>query len=250
MSGLMSVTGTAESGPLRVGIAIGDLLAGTFAAHGIVTALYARERTGRGQEVTTSLLEALVGVLSWSAGMYFATGQPPPPAGNHHPLASPYGVFRARDRPLNIACGNERQWRQLCEAMGTLEWAADERFATPAARVEHRAALTAALNQKLGARDARDWIAHLTAHGVPAGPINDMAEVFADAQVRARQMYVELPHPELGVFKTTGLPVKLSDTPGRIATVPPLAGADTDAVLAAAGLSAEDIAALRRDGIV
>jgi crotonobetainyl-CoA:carnitine CoA-transferase CaiB-like acyl-CoA transferase len=250
MSGLMSVTGTAESGPLRVGIAIGDLLAGIFAAHGIVTALYARERTGLGQEVTTSLLEALVGVLSWSAGIYFATGQPPPPAGNHHPLASPYGVFHARDRALNIACGNERQWRALCEAMGAPEWSADERFATPVARVVNRDELSRQLNQRLAARDANEWITLLTRHEVPAGPINDMAEVFADPQVRARDMYVELPHPELGVFKTTGLPVKLSATPGRIATVPPVAGADTERVLQAAGWSLEEIATLRRDGIV
>lgn len=250
MSGLMSVTGTEESGPLRVGIAIGDLLAGTFAAQGIITALYARERTGCGQEVTTSLLEALVGVLSWSAGMYFATGQAPPPAGNHHPLASPYGVFRARDRALNIACGNERQWRALCTAVGAPEWTTDERFATPLARVGYRAELTAALDQRLAARDASEWVSLLTQHGVPAGPINDMAEVFADVQVRARDMYVELPHPEIGVFKTTGIPVKLSLTPGRIATVPPAVGADTDAVLSTAGLSAEEIATLRRDGIV
>jgi formyl-CoA transferase/CoA:oxalate CoA-transferase len=134
--------------------------------------------------------------------------------------------------------------------MNASEWTADARFATPAARVEHREALTAALNQRLAGRDAHDWVALLTERGVPAGPINDMAEVFADAQVRAREMYVELPHPELGVFKTTGLPVKLSDTPGRIASVPPLVGADTDAVLEAVGLSAEQIEALRRDGIV
>jgi crotonobetainyl-CoA:carnitine CoA-transferase CaiB-like acyl-CoA transferase len=250
MSGLMSVTGTADSGPLRVGIAIGDLLAGTFAAHGIVTALYARERTGCGQEVTTSLLEALVGVLSWSAGIYFATGQSPPPAGNHHPLAAPYGVFAARDRQLNIACGNERQWRALCACLEAPEWTTDERFASPMARVGNRDALSALLNERLMTRAAHEWIGALTEQGVPCGPIYTMAEVFADPQVQAREMYVELPHPQLGVFKTTGLPVKLSATPGRIATIPPAPGADTDAILGAAGLSPSEIGALRGDGVV
>ena len=193
MSGLMSVTGLEQ--PTRAGIAIGDLLAGIFAAHGIALALYHRERTGAGQVVSTSLLEALVGVLSWSAGMYFATGSAPPPAGNHHPLAAPYGVLRARDRAFNIACGNERQWRALCQALELPELPDDPRFATPVARVGERAALTAALEARLATRDAADWVALLNAADVPGGPINDMAEVFADPQVRARDMYVELPHP-------------------------------------------------------
>ena len=250
MSGLMSVTGTGESGPLRVGIAIGDLLAGIFAAYGILLALYHRQQSGRGQEVTTSLLEALVGVLSWSAGIYFATGTAPPPAGNHHPLAAPHGVFRARDRHFNISCGNERQWRILCEAVGAPEWVTDERFAGPLVRVANRDALTALLNQRLAARDVEEWVVDLNERGVPCGPINNMAEVFADPQVLARQMYVELPHPLLGVFKTTGLPVKLSASPGRIESLPPVLGADTDSVLGDAGLSGEEIAALRRDKII
>src|SRR5215470_18517317 len=137
MSGLMSVTGTEQ--PTRVGIAIGDVLAGIFAAYGIALALYHRQVTGVGQEVTTSLLEALVGVLSWSAGIFFATGAAPPLAGNHHPLASPYGVFHARDRAFNIACGNERQWRELCRALGVAQLIEDERFAAPLARVANRA---------------------------------------------------------------------------------------------------------------
>ncbi|HUI26308.1 MAG TPA: CoA transferase [Candidatus Kryptonia bacterium] len=250
MSGLMSVTGTTDSGPLRVGIAIGDLLAGTFAAWGITLALYQRAQSGAGQEVTTSLLEALVGVLSWSAGIYFETGQTPPPAGNHHPLASPYGVFRARDRAFNIACGNDRQWRELCTALECEALIDDERFRHPVGRVVQRDALTGELNQRLARRDAAEWIAILNARGVPCGPINTIAEACADPQVRARAMMVELPHPTLGTFKTTGVPVKLSETPGTIETPPPRLGADTDAVLRAAGYSAEEIADLRRAQIV
>lgn len=243
MSGLMSVTGTEQ--PTRVGIAIGDVLAGIFAAYGIALALYHRQATGDGQEVTTSLLEALVGVLTWSAGIYFATGSPPPLAGNHHPLSAPYGVFRAADRAFNIACGNEKQWRQLCAALGAPELADDPRFAGPLARVGNRAELTACLEQRLATRPAGEWVTLLNEHGVPSGPINDMAEVFADPQVRARSMYVELPHATLGILKTTGVPVKLSASPGALRIAPPEAGADTDAVFADSGFSAEEIASLR-----
>jgi crotonobetainyl-CoA:carnitine CoA-transferase CaiB-like acyl-CoA transferase len=248
MSGLMSVTGIEQ--PTRVGIAIGDVLAGVFAAHGIALALYHRERSGVGQVVTTSLLEALIGVLSWSAGIYFATGTPPPLAGNHHPLAAPYGVHRARDRAFNIACGNDRQWRALCEVVAARELLDDPRFATPLARVGERAALTATLEARLATRDAADWVARLNAAGVPSGPINDMAEVFADPQVRACEMFVELPHPTLGAFKTTGVPVKLSASPGAVARLPPELGADTDAALASYGFDAAEIAALRAAGAV
>lgn len=250
MSGLMSVTGTKESGPLRVGIAIGDLLAGTFGAYGVMLALYHRERTGCGQKVDTSLLEALVGVLSWSAGMYFESGKAPGPAGNHHPLAAPYGVFQARDRPFNIACGNERQWQRLCRELEADALCANRRFATAPARVANRAELTAELNQRLGARDAHEWVEVFNRAGIPSGPICDMAEVFADPQVRARQMYLELPDAVRGVFKTTGLPVKLGASPGRVRSTPPQLGADTDAVLSAAGFSAGEIASLRAERVI
>jgi crotonobetainyl-CoA:carnitine CoA-transferase CaiB-like acyl-CoA transferase len=248
MSGLMSVTGTEQ--PTRAGIAIGDLLAGIFAAHGIGLALYHRQVSGEGQEVATSLLEALVAVLSWSAGIYFATGTAPPLAGNHHPLAAPYGVFHAADRAFNIACGNDRQWVELCRVLGVEGLVDDEHFATPLARVANRAALTAALEARLAARSAGEWITLLNDRGIPSGPINDMAEVFADPQVLAREMYVELPHPSLGVVKTTGVPVKLSATPGGVRVVPPELGADTDDVLTASGFAADEIAALRCAGVI
>jgi crotonobetainyl-CoA:carnitine CoA-transferase CaiB-like acyl-CoA transferase len=248
MSGLMSVTGTEQ--PTRAGIAIGDLLAGIFAAHGIGLALYHREVSGEGQEVATSLLEALVAVLSWSAGIYFATGTPPPLAGNHHPLAAPYGVFRATDRAFNIACGNDKQWVELCRVLKLEALVGDQRFASPLARVANRAALTAELEAQLAERPAGEWIVLLNERGIPSGPINDMAEVFADPQVLAREMYVELPHPALGTVKTTGVPVKLSATPGAVHVVPPELGADTDDVLAAGGFAADEIAALRGAGVI
>jgi CoA:oxalate CoA-transferase len=210
MSGFMSLTGTAEMGPTRAGIAIGDVLAGIFAAHGIQLALLERARTGRGQIVHTSLLESMIAVLAWGAGMYFESGRAPGPAGQHHPLTAPNGRFS-----------------------GVLE------------RRANRDALTRAIEEVLRERDVADWVTRINDAGVPCGPVLDVAQMFADPQVLAREMLVELPHPELGTFKTTGLPVKLSRTPGAIERRPPLHGEHTDEVLRECGISDAEIAALR-----
>jgi formyl-CoA transferase/CoA:oxalate CoA-transferase len=250
MSGFMSLTGTREAGPTRAGIAIADLLAGIFAAHGILLALLERERSGRGQIVHTSLLEAMVGVLSWGAGMYFESGAAPGPAGQHHPLCSPYGRFRAGYRWLNIAAANDAIWRRLCAALERPAWLADPRFADALSRLRHRDALTAEIEAVLAGAELEHWVERLNAAGVPAGPVLDVAEVFADPQVLAREMLVELPHPELGTFRTTGLPVKLSRTPGRIERRPPLHGEHADEVLLECGLARSEILALRRAGVI
>jgi CoA:oxalate CoA-transferase len=250
MSGFMSLTGTAESGPTRAGIAIADLLAGVFAAHGIQLALLARERSGRGQIVNTSLLEAMVGVLSWGAGMYFEWGSAPGPAGQHHPLSSPYGRFRARDGYINIAAGNDAMWHQLAHVLGHTEWLADERFTNAMARLHNRDALTALIEAALASNEVAYWVERINAAGVPCGPVLDVAQVFSDPQVLARQMLVQLPHPEVGTFKTTGLPIKLSRTPGRITRRPPLLGEHTDDVLRECGVADDEIAQLRADGVI
>ncbi len=250
MSGFMSITGTAESGPTRAGIAIADLLAGIFAASGIQLALLERERTGRGQLVETSLLEAMVGVLSWGAGMYFERGKAPGPAGQHHPLSAPYGRFRARDGYLNIAAGSEPMWRELARELGRDDWLTDERFAHPGQRLRHRDELTAELEDALASAGVDHWVERLNAAGVPAGPVLDIEQVFSDPQVLARRMLVELPHPELGTFLTTGLPVKLSESPGAIERRPPLHGEHTEEVLSELGLSPGEIAALRKEEVI
>jgi CoA:oxalate CoA-transferase len=250
MSGLMSLTGTEESGPTRVGIAISDLLAGIFAAHGIQLALLARERTGRGQLVDTSLLEATIGVLSWGAGMYFESGRSPGPAGHHHPLTAPAGRFRARDGWLVVAAANDAIFDRLALALGHAEWAADERFRDVAARMKNRPALFAALEEAFATNDVAHWVETLNGAGVPAGPVLGLADVFADPQVLAREMLVALPHPERETFLTTGLPVKLSATPGAIRRAPPLHGEHTAEVLREAGYADTEIAALAKDGVI
>jgi crotonobetainyl-CoA:carnitine CoA-transferase CaiB-like acyl-CoA transferase len=250
MSGLMSLTGTEESGPTRVGIAISDLLAGIFAAHGVQLALLARERSGRGQLVDTSLLEATIGVLSWGAGMYFESGRSPGPAGHHHPLTAPAGRFRARDGYLIVAAANDAIFDRLALALGNEEWVLDDRFKDVAARMKNRTALFAALEEVFGTQDVAHWVETLNAAGVPAGPVLGLAEVFADPQVLAREMLVRLPHPERETILTTGLPVKLSETPGAIRRAPPLHGEHSGAVLREIGYRAAEIDVLAKAGVV
>jgi crotonobetainyl-CoA:carnitine CoA-transferase CaiB-like acyl-CoA transferase len=243
-SGLMSVTGTAESGPTRVGIAICDLLGGIFAAQGILLALEARHRSGRGQKVETSLIEAIISVLSWSAGIYFDTGKPPGPAGNHHPLSSPHGVFQASDRPFNIAVGNEAMWHTFVNVIDRQQLAEDSRFTTLGHRLKNREALTSEVNQALASGTAQQWMERFNEAGIPSGPILNMEEMFTHPQVAAREMLVRMAHPRIEEFKTTGLAVKLGATPGQISR-PPLVGEHTEEVLGGYGYSADELARLR-----
>jgi crotonobetainyl-CoA:carnitine CoA-transferase CaiB-like acyl-CoA transferase len=249
MSGLMSVTGTVESGPTRVGIAICDLVAGIFSAQGILLALEARHRDGRGQRVETSLLESIVSILTWSAGIYFETGKTPAPAGNNHPLSSPHGVFKGSDRPFNIACGSEAMWKKFVKVIDRPGLASDDRFSSSGRRVKNRAALTEEINRALATHPAEHWIQVLNREGVPSGPILTVEEMFKHPQTVAREMLLKLPHPQLGEYLTTGLAAKLEATPGKI-TRPPLVGEHTDEVLAAHGYSQDDLKRLRASGVI
>jgi formyl-CoA transferase/CoA:oxalate CoA-transferase len=248
-SGVMSVTGTAESGPTRVGIAICDLLGGIFAAQGILLALEARHRTGRGQKVETSLIEAIVSVLSWSAGIYFDTGKTPAPAGNHHPLSAPHGVFHAADRPFNIAVGNDAMWRSFVNVIDRPDLADNPAFDSAGHRLKHRDELTEQINAALKLHPAEYWIDLFNRSGIPAGPILTVGEMFNHPQTLAREMLLTLPHPVHGLFRTTGLGVKLAATPGAVAR-PPLLGEHTAEVLEGYGYTPADFTRLRAEGAI
>jgi crotonobetainyl-CoA:carnitine CoA-transferase CaiB-like acyl-CoA transferase len=250
MSGLMWLTGTEESAPLRVGIPIGDLLAGYFAAMGILLALLEREVSGRGQKVETSLLEALAGSLSFQAAKYVNTGEVPPPVGNHHPLTAPMGVYRARDGYFNLAVGNDDMWRRFCKALDLPALADDPRFAGAPGRVKHRAEMDRTLNEVFRTRIAAEWVEALNAAGVACGPIYTVDQVFADPQVRLAGLVREAANAAWGPHKVIGLPVHLSRTPAAVETGAPMTGEHTREMLAALGYDAAAVEALLAAGVI
>lgn len=250
MSGLMWLTGTAESAPLRVGIPIGDLLAGYFAAIGILTALLERETSGRGQKVETSLLEALTGSLSFQAAKYVNTGEVPPPVGNHHPLTAPMGVYRAKDGFFNLAVGNDDMWRRFCKVLEQPALVEDPRFGGMLSRVQHREALDAILAAAFARRPAAEWVETLNAVGVACGRINTVDQVFADPQIRTADLVREVSNATWGPHKVLALPVHLSRTPARVERAAPMTGEHTREVLAALGYDAATLDALRAEGVI
>ena len=250
MSGLMSLTGTEEVAPLRVGIPIGDLLAGYFCALGIFAALLEREHSGKGQWVQTSLLEALTGSLSFQAAKYLNTGAVPPPVGNHHPLTAPMGVYGAQGGFMNLAVGNDEMFRRLGAVLGQPALADDARFATGPARVTHRRALDEILVTALAARPVAEWIETFNAAGVACGPIYSLDQVFADPHVRTFGLVHEQEHPAFGLVKVLGLPVHLSRTPPTVRTPAPEPGAHTREILATIGYDGAAIEQLAAAGVI
>jgi formyl-CoA transferase len=231
MSGVMSVTGTPDAGPVKCGIPVSDLAAGLYAANGIQAALLARERTGRGQRVETSLFEAALGLSVWEATEYWATGEPPQPLGSAHRLSAPYQAFRARDGFLTIAALSTAQWERLCGVLERADLVTDPRYATNAERLAHLDSLVAELERALQARTVDEWVTRLLAQGIPCGPILDYAEVFDAPHTAARRMVEVVDHPVEGPVRTLGIPVKLGDTPASVRRAPPLLGEHTAAVL-------------------
>lgn len=250
VSGLMSVTGFEGGEPVRVGIPIADLLTGLYGAYGVLAALQARERTGRGQVVTTSLLEAMVGTMGFQAVRYLNGGGVPPPAGNHHPINAPYGVFRAKDGYLTLGATGEKRWRQFCQLLDAEEWLDDPRFQTNGARHQNRLALAELINEKLQARTIDEWERFFNEAGIPAGPVYAMDGALDHPQVRHREMVVECAHPVLGTVSLLGLPVKLGETPGAVHRIPPGLGEHTDEILREIDLGDDDLCRLREERIV
>ncbi|MGQ0548692.1 MAG: CaiB/BaiF CoA transferase family protein [Armatimonadota bacterium] len=250
MGGLMGTTGDEGGPPVKVGVAVTDIAAGMFAAYGIMAALRARDRTGRGQLVDVSMLDSQVAWMTYQAGYYFATGENPKRLGSAHPSLVPYQAFKTRDGYVNVAVGSEPIWSRFVVAIGPSHLREDSRFATNPDRVKHRAELIALLEPIFVGRTTREWAEIFERAGVPAGPIYLLSDLFTDPQVRHRQMVVDIDHPRAGRIKQTGVPMKLSETPGRIATPPPLLGQHTESILSELGYNAEEISSLRTRGAV
>ncbi|WP_258348579.1 CaiB/BaiF CoA transferase family protein [Saccharopolyspora gregorii] len=250
MSGIMSVTGEPGGPPTKSGVPVADLSAGLFCAVGILSACLSRAATGRGQAVDTSLYDAALALSIWETSELWATGEAPGRLGSAHRVNAPYEALPTRDGHLTVGANNERLWQRLCTVLDRPELPADERFATNTDRVRHRAELAAELATTLRTRDTEEWTGLLLAAGVPAGPIRDYAQSCADPHTLAREMVVEVDHPDEGPVRALGVPVKLSGTPGRIRRPAPALGEHTDELLRATGRTDEEIRALRADGAV
>lgn len=254
LGGLMSITGRPDgepgAGPMKVGVALTDILTGLYATNAVLAALAWREQSGEGQYIDMALLDVQVACLANQAMNYLATGSNPRRMGNAHPSIVPYQDFPTADGHMILAIGNDGQFARFCEVAGRPELAADVRFATNRARVENRAELIPLLNEITATRTTAEWIGQLEARAVPCGPINGLAEVFADPQVQARGLAVKMPHPEAGEVPLVASPIRLSKTPVEYRRAPPLVGEHTDEILADLGVDAAGIAGLRERGVV
>src|SRR3982074_664032 len=251
MSGIMSFTGERPDGPpVKCGAPLSDITAGILAALGILAAYTHRLKTGQGQWVETSLFEAALVQTYWQAAIALATGVAPKAMGSAHPLNAPYQAFEASDKWIVVGGANQKHWLRTLEVLGTPELARDPRFATGADRMAHLKELEALLAASFLTKPAAYWLSALEEVGVPCGPVNDMLQALADPQTIAREMVVEVGHSTLGKVKTVGLPIKFSQTPGKVRSGAPLYGEHTGAILSAYGFDADEIAALQREGAV
>jgi formyl-CoA transferase len=250
MSGILSVTGEEDGPPAKAGVPVSDLAAGLFGAYGILCALEYRERTGEGQFVDTSLLEAAMALTVWESTEHWATGRTPKPLGSAHRLAAPYQALRASDGYFTVGANTDKLFAALCAAIGRPELARDPRFGDRASRLAQRAALVAEIEKATTGEPRSHWLARLDAAGVPSGPINSYPEALADLHTRARGMVVDLVHPGAGAVKALGVPVKLSDTPGAVDRPAPLLGQHTAEILTELGYSDAEQQELRARGVI
>jgi len=230
-SGIMSVTGEVEGEPQRVGSPVADVSAGLYACMSILAALHVREKTGKGQHIDISLLEAAVSLLSNVSSNYLISGEEAERYGNGHPNIVPYQAFHTQDGYIVVSCGNDRLYQTLCRLLGREDLATDPRFVTNPQRVRNREELVPILQEQFVQRETGDWLTALRAAGIPCGPINTVSQVFSDPHLQARGFIWECEHPTAGTIKLSGSPIRLSETPTRLYKAPPLLGEDNDTLL-------------------
>ena len=251
VSGLMSITGEPDGEPQKIGIAVTDIGAGMWSAFAVMAALHHREKSGEGQYIDVSMLDAQVAWLTYQAAYFFANDEPPKRMGAAHPTLVPYQAFMCKDgKYINVAVGSERIWERFCQGMEREDLKAHPDYATNSVRVAHRGAMVSMLQEIFLTRPVADWVANLQAVNVPCGPINDLADVFADPQVMARDMYQEMAHPTLGSIKQTGLPIKFSRTPGGLDRHPPLLGEHNQEILKSLGYSDTEVQKLKDGSVI
>ena len=251
MSGLMSISGFADGEPTRVGVPIGDLVAGMWTATGVTAAIAQRHVTGRGQKVETSLLAALVGMLCVQGQRYLSLEEVPTRAGNDHPVIYPYGTFTAADGLLNLAAATQGMWESLCRVLGVEELAEHPDFADNTSRSRNRDALRAKLNERLVTRPALEWVRELISAGIPAGPIYELDQVFSDPQVLHCGLAEEVDHPTIGTLRQLSNPLRMDSIGERtVRTHPPLLGEHSEAVLESFGFADHEVARLVAAGVV
>ncbi len=250
MGGLMSITGQAGQGPMRVGIPIDDLCAGMFLAHGVMVALYERAKSGQGQWVHTSLLQAQIFMLDFQAARWLIDKDVPAQAGNNHPTIIPQGVFETSDGSINIAAAGQHIWLRLCKALDAMELAGNPDYDQPDDRSRNRDALGVEISRYTRQKSSAQWIDLLSEAGVPCGPIYSIDQVFADAHVRQLGVTGTVESTALGALEVTAQPVKLERTPSHIAVAAPGLGEQSDAILAGIGYSAAEIADFKNRNIV
>jgi CoA:oxalate CoA-transferase len=250
MSGFMSVNGGPDDPPLRSGLPISDLVAGLYAAFSIAACVFRARSTGQGQRAEVSLTNGLVSLLSYIATNAFATGITPLRSGSEHPIAAPYGLFPTRDGQIALAPADDAFFRRLADALEEPGLKTDPLYATQSARVANRVLINAIVGGKLAANTTAHWVETLNRAGVPSGPVNSVAEVFADPQILAQEMVMDVQHPGYGVVRMLGFPIKLSETPCRVRRSAPGLGEHSDEILAELGYAASEREVWRRDGVI
>ncbi|WP_433957823.1 CaiB/BaiF CoA transferase family protein [Cytobacillus horneckiae] len=250
MSGLMSITGEKEGGPMKVGVAIADVLTALYTCIGILSAIHQRHATGEGQELDISLMDCQIASLINVASNYLVGGIEPSRLGNEHPNIAPYQVFSASDGDLVVAVGNDQQFKRFAQVAGMPELAEDSRFKENRLRVEHRAELIPICESLLKQRSKNEWKKVLDDAGIPNGPINSISEMFNDPHVEAREMIMKVDHPLIEGLQLAGSPIKLSKSPVKVRQYPPLYGEHTGEILKEFGYSEEDIKNLKINQVI